>query len=130
MPGHRYLAHIGTALRVWLVVVAFAMSFNGFVANRIVLSPLLRPIPFFLMAAVAAVWAIWATRSPVTIACSALLSVGIALRAVEVALYADDYDTRARATGVSMWLMIAAAMLVFGFLNLLANAGYQEGKRE
>lgn len=119
VPGHP-LARMGLVVRAWMLSVVILLMFNAFVANEIVLSPLLRPVPFVVLAVFSLVWFLFAWSARVTVVCATTVSVGVWLRSVEVAFFATDYDLRARSTGASIWLFVSVTVLVLGFLNLLA----------
>jgi hypothetical protein len=106
-------------LRSWLVLVAVMMTWNAFISNPILLTGWMRPVPFFFFAALALIWAAKSWSSTVVILCSSALTVGMFLRALEVTLYADQYNLRARFTGASIWLTIGGTAVAFGILNVL-----------
>lgn len=120
VPRNHPIRRAVAVLRAWLVLVVSVMVWNALVANPILLTGWLRPLPFFFLAAVALWWSgrTWHMHS--VIVCCSLISVGVFLRAVEVLLFADNYDIRARLTGVSLWLTLGGTTIAFGILNVLA----------
>jgi len=121
LPSHHPLKRVSLALRVWLALLAAVMFWNAVVANEILLNDPMKAVPFVVLGIVALVWLTHPWSGRVTIWCSALLSVGLVMRAVEIAMFgAEVYDAREQATVSSIWVLIAATALVFGFLNLVA----------
>ena len=121
LPSHHPLMRVSQALRVWLAMVAVIMFWNAVVANEILLNYPVKAVPFVLLGVVALVWLTHPWSGRVTIWCSALLFVGLVLRAVEIATFgAEVYDPRSLATASSVWVLVAGTALVFGFLNLVA----------
>lgn len=109
-----------TVLRAWLLMVACVMCWNAVVSNSILLTGWVRPLPFWVLAVTAMVWEIRTWHLKTVLWCCSLITVGVVLRACEVLVFADNYNLRARATGVSLWITLAGTTISFGILNVLA----------
>jgi hypothetical protein len=107
-------------LRAWLILVIGVMCWNAVVANGILLEGWMRPLPFWLLAVVGFVWLKRTWHTNTVIWCSSLICVGVLLRALELLIFANEYDMRTRLTGGSLWLAIAGTCVAFGILNVLA----------
>lgn len=116
-PPHP-LKRVDLALRIWLVYFVVHMMFTAAAAGGFVLSGWLRPVPYLVLAGVGVVWLMFIDRGRVVIGASAVITVGVGLRAVEVAMFATEYPMRVRLTGGSVWLFVAATAFVMGFLNI------------
>lgn len=114
------LQRVSTALRGWLGLLAATMIFNAFVATPVVFNGALRPVPFVITAIVAVVWWWRVDDGYTTILCSAAISVGVALRAIEVLCFASEFPLNSRMTAASVWLFVSVTTFVFGFLNTVA----------
>lgn len=109
-------------LRLWLAMLVVMMTWNGVVANGILLEGWMRPLPWFFLAGMAMAWATWPWYGVVVIASSSVLTVGSMLRAMEVLLFADQYSPRGRLTGLSIYMTIAGTSLLVGVLNLVVTS--------
>lgn len=107
-------------LRAWLMMVAVIMCWNAIVSNPILLHGWVRPLPFWSVAVVAMVWAqrTWSLR--IVMWCSSFITVMFTLRALEVFFFADNYNIRARATGISLWVFAAGTTISLGIINMVA----------
>lgn len=119
MVRHHPIRKAVLVLQCWLLLVAVMMTWNAFVSNPILLDGWLRPFPFLFFSALVIIWLIRVWHMRAVILCSSGITVGTILRAMEVTLYADNYNIRARFTGASIWLTIAGTAVAFGILNVL-----------
>lgn len=101
-------------------MVVGMMVLNAHSATAYLLSPSIKPVPFYFLALVTSLWFLKIWEVKVIIACSSILVVGTFLRGCEVLFYADQYSLPPRLTGTSLWWFISGTTLAFGILNLIA----------
>lgn len=114
------LMKVTVMLRAWLALFTTFMFFNMFVAQPITLGGNLRPVPFAVMGVIGIVWWWWVWSAPITIMCSATVTAGVMMRAVEVLFFLDRYTLNTRLTGASIWVFISGTTMLFGLLSLIA----------
>lgn len=120
LPRHHPLRRVNSTLKVWLAALVALMAWSATVANGIALHGWVRPLPFVIIAAAAVLWTFNSWSGTLTAWCSAVISVGLMLRAVELLLYGrETYDHRTVLTAASLWAFIAITTLVLGFLNIV-----------
>lgn len=110
---------VNTVLRLWLVALMVVMTWNAFIANEVLLTGWIRPVPFIVMSVLAIVWALDTWNAWQVAICSSTLGVGLVLRGIEVLVFQEKYDMRTRLTAMSVWLFVGVSVLVFGFMNLV-----------
>ena len=98
-------------LRFWLAGLIAIMILNAFVAIPILLEGPLRPIPYVVIAAAALIW--WIKPDSLTISsrCTAIISVGLILRAAEILFFED---APYRTTAATLWGFLGFTALGLG----------------
>ena len=127
LPPEHPLRKVSFTLRIWLILLSAITLWNAWVATEILLKGWLQPIPFLILTVAALIWAVnpWSVNT--TVIASAVIAVGLSLRAIEVAAWADYLDSRSRATASSVWFFLGITSLLYGILNLLVISRVKAG---
>jgi hypothetical protein len=98
------------------LVLFVGMCISGWFANDYALPSGWHHIPFWAAAVLALIWSVCIERIRVVLVISALLAVGMLLRAGEVLSFSDD-STADKIVAATNWVMLAIAYHAFGMIN-------------